>query len=97
MPTHEEDPQFLRDFAALTFQQRARFLDALRKMLNDLKAGQPIRPGLRIKGVQGHPSVFEMTYAPDGRATFSYGEELSPGEPHIQWRRVGGHEIFSNP
>jgi hypothetical protein len=54
MPTHEEDAQFVRDFAALTAPQRSRFLDALRKLVNDLKAGQPIRPGVRVKGVRGH-------------------------------------------
>ncbi len=61
MPTHEEESEFLRDFAALSPDQRAQFLDAMRKMVNDLKAGQPFRPSLRIKGVQGHPGIFEMT------------------------------------
>ncbi|MER6108587.1 hypothetical protein ACWG5P_11115 [Streptomyces prasinus] len=36
----------------------------------------------------------EMTWAPDGRATWQYGDELREGEPHVIWRRVGGHEIF---
>ena len=60
MPTHEEFAQFLREFAALTPAQQARFLDALRKMVNDLRAGQPFRSGLRIKGVQGHPGIFDL-------------------------------------
>ena len=87
----------MRDFAALTAPQRARFLDALRKLVNDLKAGKPIRPGLRVKGVQGHPGVFEMSWDNDGRATFSYGEERIPGQPHVIWRRIGTHAIFTPP
>jgi hypothetical protein len=44
--------------------------------------------------MQGHTSVFEMTWAPDGRATFAYGPEQIPGEKQ---RRIGGHEILQNP
>lgn len=97
MPTHEEFAQFLREFAALTPSQRARFLDALQKMVNDLRMSQPFRAGLRIKGVQGYPGIFEMTWVPDGRATFHYGTPVRPGETHIVWRRIGGHDILNNP
>jgi hypothetical protein len=38
---------------------------------------------LRVKRVQGHPGVWEMTWAPDGRATFEYGAEVRPGEAHV--------------
>jgi hypothetical protein len=38
-----------------------------------------------------------MTWADDGRATFEYGSEIIEGEPHIVWRRIGGHEIFNSP
>jgi len=41
--------------------------------------------------------VWEITWAPDGRATFEYGDELHPGEPHIRWRRIGGHDILQEP
>jgi len=34
---------------------------------------------------------------PNGRATFLFGAERIPGEPHIIWRRIGGHEIISKP
>jgi hypothetical protein len=47
--------------------------------------------------VQGHPDVYEMTREPDSRATFHYGGERIPGEPHIVWRRIGGHEILKEP
>lgn len=38
-----------------------------------------------------------IAWAYDGRATFQYGEELHPGQPHIIWRRVGTHAIFRRP
>jgi hypothetical protein len=38
-----------------------------------------------------------MSWAPDGRATFEYGDEVHPGQPHIVWRRVGTHSIFRRP
>jgi hypothetical protein len=50
-----------------------------------------------VRGIEGAPGIFEMTWAPDGRATFEYGKETTPGEPHIIWRRVGGHDIFGTP
>ena len=58
---------------------------------------RPFRPGLRVKGVTAHAGVFEMTWDGDGRATISYGTERVPGQPHIIWRRIGTHAIFTPP
>ena len=95
-PTYAREPAFARDFVKLTDQQQ-RFLTAVTAMVADLKAGRGFRPGLRVKGVQGWPGIWEMTWAPDGRATFEYGPERRPGEPHVIWRRVGTHVIFRQP
>jgi hypothetical protein len=97
MPTHDELAHFLREFAALSPAQQKQFLKAVVKLVNDLQAGRGFRPSLRIKGVQGHPGIFEMTWAGDGRATFDYGDEQRPGETHIIWRRIGGHDILKAP
>ncbi len=97
MPTFDKLPEFLRDWATLSDTQKRQFMNAVAKMVADLKRGQGFRGGLRIKGVQGHVGVFEMTWADDGRATFSYGASPVPGEPHIIWRRVGSHDILQNP
>src|SRR2546421_7578193 len=64
----------------------------MKQIVADLRAGTGFRPSLRVKGVQGHPRIFEMTWAGKGRATFEYGPEQKPGEPHIIWRRIGGHD-----
>jgi hypothetical protein len=53
--------------------------------------------GLRVKGVRGAGGIFEMTGSEDGRATFQYGKEIVEGEPHVIWRRIGSHAIFTEP
>lgn len=97
MPTHEEWAQFLREFADLSPAEQTRFLTAVRKMVEDMQRGQGFRRGLRVRHVQGYENIYEVTWAPDGRATFSYGAEQQPGEPHIIWRRIGSHDILTNP
>ncbi len=96
MPTHEELQRFLNDYRGLNDSQRAAFKTALRLFVAGLRSGR-FDPRLRVKRVQGSPGVWEMTWAPDGRATFQYGPELQPGEPHIIWRRVGTHALFREP
>jgi hypothetical protein len=97
MPTHEEYVQFMREYLALPRGQRRAFLKAMRQMVEDLQARRPLRARLRIKRVQGYAGIFEMTWAGDGRATFEYGVEQIPGEQHIIWRRIGGHDILKQP
>ncbi|MDQ6615133.1 MAG: hypothetical protein M3083_10380 [Actinomycetota bacterium] len=97
MPTFQWLPRFRADFVRLSPAQQAAFLVAVAQLVEDLRAGGQFRQGQRVKGVQGAPGVFEMTWAPDGRATFGYGDEVKPGEPHVIWRRVGTHDIFRQP
>ncbi|MFE4516129.1 hypothetical protein ACFRMQ_18265 [Kitasatospora sp. NPDC056783] len=97
MPTYESLAHFLRDWKSLTAAQKAAFLVAVAQFVADLRAGRGFRRGLRVKKVQGHPEIWEMTWAPDGRATFSYGTPVQGGEPHIVWRRIGTHDIFGRP
>ena len=94
MPAFERLARFDRDLEALTPEQRAAFLTAVRKFVDDLVAGRGFRKGLRVKGVRGAEGIFELTWAPDGGATFSYGKSIVGSEPHIVWRRVGTHEII---
>jgi hypothetical protein len=94
VPTFATAPRFRRDYARLTAAQRERFKKVvLAEFVPDADVGG-FRPGLRVKGVQGAPGAYEMTWAPDGRATWQYGPEQCPGTPHVIWRRVGTHAIF---
>jgi len=97
MPTHDEWAVFLREWAKLLPGQQTLFLAAIDEMVEDLRAHTAFRPSLRVKAVRGHAGVFEMTWAPDGRATFHYGAQKRPGEAHIVWRRIGDHDILKNP
>lgn len=95
MPTYGRTARFDRDWAALSDRDRARFRAAVRKFVADLPHGR-FRPGLRIRGVEGAEGVFEMTWAPNGRATFEYGTSKGKG-PHVVWRRIGTHDVFGEP
>lgn len=97
MPTFDVAHRFWRDYATLTPEEKEAFANAVDRFREDLAVGRGFRKGLRVKGVQGAKGVFEMTWAEDGRATFEYGGEVRSGEPHIVWRRIGGHEIFAAP
>lgn len=97
MPTCEIAESFWPGWNRLTPEQQKAFRLAVGKFVADLRASGGFRSGLRVKGVRGAPGVYEMTWAPDGRATFSYGRSIVGDEPHVIWRRVGTHEILRRP
>ncbi|HEX8036442.1 MAG TPA: hypothetical protein VF510_21475 [Ktedonobacterales bacterium] len=98
MPTHDEFEQFLREYRAMPKQGRALFRKAVAHMNEDMKAGRPFCKSLRISALSEYSNIYEMTWdMPNGRATFMYGSPQLPREPHIIWRRIGGHEIYDNP
>ncbi len=91
MATFQTLPRFETGWRKLTREQQAAFrktvLEAFEPDL--MAASRPFRPALRVKELAGHPGVFEMTWGDDGRATFSYGTEQVPGQPHVIWRQIG--------
>lgn len=97
MATWAAVDRFHRDLNRLPPELRLRFNQAIKPFSQAIDNGAPFPPGLRIKGVQGQKGVFEMAFAPDGRATFEFGQELTRGVPHVIWRRVGTHKIFDRP
>ena len=97
MPTFQTAPRFDRDWKQLSPELKSRFQHVVTaQFVPDLARGA-FRASLRVKGVQAAPGVFEMTWAPDGRATFSYGRPQRAGEPHVIWRRIGTHQVFREP
>jgi len=97
MPTRDIADSFRQDWERLRPEQQRALRVAVAKFIDDLRARRGFRSSLRIKGVRTEPGVFELTWAPDGRATFSYGRSIVEGEPHIIWRRIGTHEILREP
>jgi hypothetical protein len=53
------------------------------------RAGSQFRKGLRAKGVQDAPGVFDMTCAPDGWATFGYWVKMD----RVCWLDPGGRRL----
>lgn len=99
MPTWDKLARFRHDWKKLTEAEKRLFLAAVTMFVEDLRAGNGFRKSLRVKPVQGKDGVWEMTWSMgsfDGRATFEFGDEVVEGEPHVIWRRIGGHEIFKD-
>lgn len=97
MPTREIAESFWPGWNRLTLEQQKAFRLAVGKFVADLRASRGFRSGLRVKGVRGAPGVYELTWAADGRATFSYGRSIVGDEPHVIWRRIGTHDILRKP
>ena len=97
MPTYDVLDAFRRDLERLTPAHRRAFRAAVANFVEDLRRRKGFRKGLRVKKMRGHGSIWELTWAPDGRATFSFGEEQQSGEVHVVWRRIGTHTIFGSP
>jgi hypothetical protein len=93
MPTYFATRHFECEYKKLTAAERRIFLSVLRRFIEDVKKGR-FRRSLRVKRYRGQENVYEMTWAGNGRALFMYGREVRPGEPHIIWLRIGGHEIL---
>jgi hypothetical protein len=98
MPTFERGARFDRDFRRLPRDLQRAFLAALPAFVSGLREKPPrFSPALRVKRVQGQRGVWELSFAPDGRATFEYGAEVQPGSPHVTWRRIGDHSVLERP
>ena len=97
-PTFRVSERAAREYAKLNPRDKARFTRARVAFVDALRADpSALPPNLRVKRVQGHDGIWELTWSADGRATFEYGAEQLPGEPHVRWRRIGSHSIFSDP
>lgn len=94
---------FERDFASLSKAEQR----IVRERLPDFVAAcerfaadptVPLPKALRVKGVEGAPGIFEITFnvaGPDIRATFEWTRV--GGDLAVRWRRIGGHEVFRAP
>ncbi|MFD3570078.1 hypothetical protein [Streptomyces sp. NPDC058667] len=63
--------------------------------VDDLRTGHGhFRAGFR-RGVRSVPGVYELTWAPDGRATWSYGRARMARDRAR--RRIGIYDILARP
>jgi hypothetical protein len=97
-PTYEASARVLRELRKLPREQRRAFLASRDEFVAALQQSPPqFPPALRVKRVQGTDDVWELTFASNGRATFRYGPQVRPGEPHIVWLRIGTHAVLDQP
>jgi AbrB family looped-hinge helix DNA binding protein len=93
----EEADQEIADGGGPVMSQKAAFLRAVVLLVADLQDGRGFRKSLRVKKMAGYDDVWELTWAPDSRATFEYGATVKEDHPHVRWRRFGTHDIFKRP
>lgn len=98
MPTHEEDSAFLRDYRRLSKAQKLLLLRMRSLMIDDLREMEAaeatwFREGL-VHKLQGAHNRYELRWAQDGRAIFSFGQQQRSCLLHIHWHRCGTHDIL---
>ncbi|MEN6627707.1 MAG: hypothetical protein ABFD69_15890 [Candidatus Sumerlaeia bacterium] len=93
MPTFFAVKRFKRQYEKLTAEQKILFMQAVALLVESIRRGR-YHKSLRIKRFHGQEGVWEITWAPNGRALFKYGKEVKPGEAHVIWLNVGTHDIF---
>ena len=95
-PTYERTGRFDRDWDALSPSDRGRFREMVTKFVADLESGR-FRPGIGVKPIEGPSNVYEVAFAPEGRATWEYGEPVLGDQTHVIWRRVGTQSLLGRP
>lgn len=100
----ETTPSFDADVKRLKPEHRATFMEVVRRRFVPAcdrcatQAGVAWPASLRVKPVVGGLEILEMTWSfsvPDGRATFEL--VTIEGELRCRWRRVGDHNVFTDP
>lgn len=95
MPKYDASQQFLREHAKLTPELRTQFLYARRTINNTLRSTGRM-PGPKLVEKMSGYDIYEVRFAPNGRATFHLTTTAN-GEMVVFWRRIGDHSILKNP
>jgi len=97
-PTFDRLAQFKRDYVRLTSTQRELFRAAVKKFVAPLSTtppgdiGEPL-----VRELKEHPGFFEMRFARDARAIYTFGKAVRPGQPHVVWCRIGSDDALDRP
>jgi hypothetical protein len=97
MPTHKELPEFLNAYRRLSQADKDAFQRARREFVRAWKEKRAFpREFPAHLGIKRNQSkkLWEFRFGPDKRALFDLGKEQEPGEAHIIWREIGGHDIY---
>lgn len=98
MATFDTTATFKANYARLTAQQQTQFRAAVADLVADLNRGDgKFTTRLRVRRVNRSATLWEMTWAANGRALFERPPSpLGPDHQHIRWVAIGGHEVFDN-
>jgi hypothetical protein len=97
-PTFDRLAQFKRDYAKLTPPQRDQFRAAVKTFVAPFSTMPPgdFRHPL-IRELKEHPGYYELQFAPDTRAIYTFGEAIRRGQPHVVWCRIGSDAVLDQP
>ncbi|MBA3826288.1 MAG: hypothetical protein H0X24_20605 [Ktedonobacterales bacterium] len=96
MPKYDTLPGFMREFNKLSHEQQQLFLEAVRAIIVSLRLTQKLPGSPLIKKMTDY-EIYEVRWAPNGRATFHLEPDPSGNEMIVVWRHIGGHEIYKHP
>ena len=97
-PTFDRLAQFRRDYQKLTGPQRDAFRAAVKKFVAPFSTmpsgdfGEPF-----VRELKEHPGYFELRFAADARAIYTFGQAIRRGQPHVVWCRIGGNDALDQP
>jgi hypothetical protein len=52
---------------------------------------------VRCELLKEHPGFFELRFACDARAIYTFGTAVRRGQPHVVWCRIGSDEAVDTP
>jgi hypothetical protein len=97
-PTFDRLAQFKRDYAKLTRSQRESFRAAVKKFVSPLSTAPPGDFGEPlVRELTEHPGFYELRFAADTRAIYTFGQAIRRGQPHVVWCRIGSNDALDQP
>jgi hypothetical protein len=97
-PTFDRLAQFKRDYAKLTPPERQLFRAAVKKFVAPFSTtppgdfGEPL-----VRELTEHPGYYELRFAADIRAIYTFGQAIRRGQPHVVWCRIGSNDELDQP
>jgi hypothetical protein len=97
-PTFDRLAQFKRDYVKLTPSQRDQFRAAVKKFVAPFSTTPPGDVGEPlVRELTEHPGYYELRFAKDTRAIYTFGQAIRRGQPHVVWCRIGSDAALDQP
>jgi hypothetical protein len=94
-PTFDRLAQFKRDYVKLTPKQRQHFRAAVKKFISPLSTTPPDESeASMVRELKEHPGFWELRFAREVRAIYTFGASIRQGQPHVIWCRIGAEDTL---